>query len=403
MCKKVLSLSLILLNWGVVNAEAAEEAAKTDGKIRVQGAVISPEGIGVQGIEVRCFYFHQNDMEFQMGSQISGEGGKYEFQLRAGFEYCIEAGREKATYARSKRFRIDDNKEITVENLVVRPFTASVKGRVVFEDGRAAAGLAYGCVSENRGPNDFENPPKTNSEGEFAIEYLLPDELFSFWVFTDANTYRVWKRLDPNNPPKEFVLREDEYTCLPSDWLHGGFTHMAIARDIVYAENSMISFELPDLEGRKVSLGEERFRDKGVIVNITGSWCGGCKLEAPYLVELYKKYRDEGLEIIGLAFEKGGGQDGLEAAKSFRKKYGINYTMLYGGLADVKHVESVIKGLKCFQGYPTTIYIDRKGKVRYMHAGFWINTAPHKKWQLEQIEEHIKMILAEESGDKQAD
>jgi thiol-disulfide isomerase/thioredoxin len=188
---------------------------------------------------------------------------------------------------------------------------------------------------------------------------------------------------------------------LPSDWLHGGFTHMAIAQDIVYAENSTISFELPDLEGRKVSLGDERFRDKGVIVNVTGSWCGGCKLEAPYLAEFYKKYKYEGLEIIGVAFEKGGGQDGLEAAKSFKEKYGINYTMLYGGSTDTKHVESVIKGLKCFRGYPTTIYIDRKGKVRYMHTGFWILTEPHKKWQLELIEEHIKMILAEDAGDKQ--
>ena len=143
-----------------------------------------------------------------------------------------------------------------------------------------------------------------------------------------------------------------------------------------------------------VSLSDIRGKNKAVVVNITGSWCGGCRLEAPYLVDFYNRYRQKGLEVVSVAFEPTSNEKPLEAIEAFKREFGINYTLLHGGPANRKHVESVIRGLKCFRGYPTTIYIDRYGKVKFVHAGFWIHTEPHKKWQLELMAGHIRAILS---------
>ena len=63
-------------------------------------------------------------------------------------------------------------------------------------------------------------------------------------------------------------------------------------------------FSFPDLDGKIVSNTDPRFQGKVVIVAIGGSWCPNCHDETPFLVELYKKYRKQGLEIVELSFEE---------------------------------------------------------------------------------------------------
>jgi len=57
-------------------------------------------------------------------------------------------------------------------------------------------------------------------------------------------------------------------------------------------------FAFPDLTGAVVSNTDPAFRGKVVILTIGGSWCPNCHDEAPFLVELYKKYKNQGLEIV---------------------------------------------------------------------------------------------------------
>jgi thiol-disulfide isomerase/thioredoxin len=105
------------------------------------------------------------------------------------------------------------------------------------------------------------------------------------------------------------------YIELPSDWLRGGCTHHAIARQTTYAEDSKIQFSLPDLHGNIISLHDQRFENKAILVNIYGSWCGGCQQEIPYLIDFKNKYQKEGLEIVGIAFERGSTKERLQAIK----------------------------------------------------------------------------------------
>src|SRR6266545_8329860 len=129
-----------------------------------------------------------------------------------------------------------------------------------------------------------------------------------------------------------------------------------------------LRFSFPDLTGRVVSNTDPKFRGKVVIVSISGSWCPNCHDEAPFLSELYKKYRGQGLEIVSLSFEEAEQIKNPARLRAFIKRYGIEYTVLIPGepreLAD-----KVSQGVN-LNSFPTTFFLGRDGRVRSVHAGF---------------------------------
>ena len=127
-------------------------------------------------------------------------------------------------------------------------------------------------------------------------------------------------------------------------------------------------FSFPDLSGKVVSNTDPRFKNKVVLVNITGSWCPNCHDEAPFLAGLYKKYKDKGLEIVALSFEEADQLKDPVRLRAFIKKYGIEYTVLLGGEpneANTKLTEAVN-----WNSWPTTFFVGRDAHVQFVHAGF---------------------------------
>ena len=128
-------------------------------------------------------------------------------------------------------------------------------------------------------------------------------------------------------------------------------------------------FSFPDMEGKVVSNTDARFKDKVVLLAIGGSWCPNCQDEAPFLVDLYKEFHPQGLEIVGLMFEA---DDDPALARrhvqTFVKRFGILYTMLLAGTPD--NINQRLPELVNFGAYPTTIFLGRDGRVRSVHAGF---------------------------------
>jgi thiol-disulfide isomerase/thioredoxin len=128
-------------------------------------------------------------------------------------------------------------------------------------------------------------------------------------------------------------------------------------------------FSFPDPDGKTISSTDERFKNKVVVVTITGSWCPNCYDEAPVLQEFYERYRERGLEVVALSFEYTG--DAARDAKQvgiFAKRLGVTYPILYAGA--VEDAEKKLSQLVNFGAYPTTIYIGRDGLVKHIHAGF---------------------------------
>ncbi len=133
-----------------------------------------------------------------------------------------------------------------------------------------------------------------------------------------------------------------------------------------------IDFSFPDLNGKKVSLSDSKFKNKVVLVQFFGSWCPNCMDETAYLVPFYKKYQDKGLEIVALAYER---TTDYELSKRnilrLRDRFAVPYDMLITGYSNDKtEVAQSLPMLNSFIAFPTLIIIDKKGKVRKIHTGF---------------------------------
>ncbi len=128
------------------------------------------------------------------------------------------------------------------------------------------------------------------------------------------------------------------------------------------------AFSFPDLNGKLVSNTDERFRGKVVVVAISGSWCPNCHDEAPFLEGLYKKYKDQGLEVVALSFEEEEQLENPTRLRAFIKEYGINYTVLLAGETDELH-EKLPQAVN-LNSWPTTFFLGRDGRVSQVHAGF---------------------------------
>ncbi len=123
-----------------------------------------------------------------------------------------------------------------------------------------------------------------------------------------------------------------------------------------------------DLEGQPVSLSDERFRGKVLVVEVMGTWCSNCKDEAKLLTRLYEKYKDKGLEVVSLAYERSGDLDKeRENILRMRDHLGLPYTILFAGKIGEAEAQLPIDRL---YSYPTTFFIDRSGRIREIHSGF---------------------------------
>ena len=136
-------------------------------------------------------------------------------------------------------------------------------------------------------------------------------------------------------------------------------------------ETARFDFTFRDLDGNEVSLHEERFRNKVVVVTLGGSWCPNCHDEAVFLVPFYEEYQPKGVEIVALMFERHGEFDrAAQAVRGYRKDLGIKFTTLIAGVSDTDEASKALPTLTGIYGYPTTIVVDRAGMVRDIHVGF---------------------------------
>jgi thiol-disulfide isomerase/thioredoxin len=109
-------------------------------------------------------------------------------------------------------------------------------------------------------------------------------------------------------------------------------------------------------DGKTVTLSS--LRGKAVVVNFWATWCGPCKIEMPWLVDLQKKYGDQGLQIVGITKD-----DSNEATiAKFTQKMGVNYTVLVGNQQVVDSYGGVV-------GLPTSFFVNRSGKVVHEIVG----------------------------------
>jgi thiol-disulfide isomerase/thioredoxin len=109
-------------------------------------------------------------------------------------------------------------------------------------------------------------------------------------------------------------------------------------------------FSLESLDGRNLRLSD--LRGKAVLLNFWATWCGPCKIEMPWFVDLQKQYGSQGLQIVGVAMDDASKED----ISKFAKDMGVNYPILIGK-------ESVGDQYGGVPALPESFLISRDGKI----------------------------------------
>jgi cytochrome c biogenesis protein CcmG/thiol:disulfide interchange protein DsbE len=116
-------------------------------------------------------------------------------------------------------------------------------------------------------------------------------------------------------------------------------------------------FSLKDVNGIEKKLSD--FKGKVIIIDFWATWCPPCREEIPHFIDLYNQYKEQGLEVIGIALD----MQGEKVVPGFVLKNNINYTILLGN----EEVSDLYGGIRAI---PTTFIVDKDGNIRKKYIGY---------------------------------
>ncbi len=132
-------------------------------------------------------------------------------------------------------------------------------------------------------------------------------------------------------------------------------------------------FALKDADGRTIRLSD--CRGQVVVLNFWATWCPPCRVEIPWFVEFQRAYRDRGFTVIGVSLDEGG----WDPVRPFLARHKVNYPVAIGG-------EDVTRSYGGVESLPTTLIVDRQGRIAATHVGL-VSRAAYEKDILALLEE----------------
>jgi peroxiredoxin len=151
------------------------------------------------------------------------------------------------------------------------------------------------------------------------------------------------------------------------------------------AKPANLNFTLKNTAGQEVRLAD--YKGKVVLLDFWATWCGPCKIEIPGFIELYDKYKSQGLEVVGVVL-----LDKFENAKPFAEKMKMNYAVLNGD----EQQDAIDNAYGPLFGLPMSFIISRDGKICQKHLGLpgaTKDTDPDAKSVKDVFEAQIKALL----------
>jgi peroxiredoxin len=133
-----------------------------------------------------------------------------------------------------------------------------------------------------------------------------------------------------------------------------------------------LNFTLQDVNGKPVRLSQ--YRGRVVLLNFWATWCGPCRIEIPWLMDLYRRHRERGLVVLGVSVDAA-----VPRVKPFAQQLKINYPVLIGAGRD-----DLSAAFGPFRGFPTSVIVARDGTICVRHIGIATR---------EQLEREITALL----------
>ena len=204
------------------------------------------------------------------------------------------------------------------------------------------------------------------------LEGTSTDDAFTLYAF-DGNHLYIFKGQLENDSTftgdywsgktahKKFKAVRDENASLPD------------ANSLTYLKDGFdtVEFSFPGLDGIPISLEDAKYQNKVIILQLFGTWCPNCMDETKFFTKWYDENKVRGVEIIGLAYENKADFDYAKTrVQKMKDKYNIDYDFVIAGTSKNGEAAKSLPMLNHVMSFPTSIIIDKKGKVRSIHTGF---------------------------------
>jgi thiol-disulfide isomerase/thioredoxin len=162
----------------------------------------------------------------------------------------------------------------------------------------------------------------------------------AFWLSTSTDSHPGPAPADLSRPPASVAATSDNAVCDPREGAAADFT-----------------FSMPGLDGTPVTLAD--YKGKVLLLDFWATWCPPCKVEIPWFIEFYDKYRAQGFEVAGAVV-----LDDFKLAPPFAREWKMNYPIL--DAVDRTDVETAFGP---FVALPTSLLIGRDGRICQRHVG----------------------------------
>jgi thiol-disulfide isomerase/thioredoxin len=132
-----------------------------------------------------------------------------------------------------------------------------------------------------------------------------------------------------------------------------------------------IDFSFPDVNGDTVTLADNKYKGKVVILQLFGTWCPNCMDETKFLSPWYNENKDRGVEVIGLAYERRADfKYASDRVKKMIDKWNVKYDFVIAGTDNKEKASQTLPMLNRIAAFPTMVFIGKDGKVKKIHTGF---------------------------------
>jgi thiol-disulfide isomerase/thioredoxin len=265
------------------------------------------------------------------------------------------------TFGETKRFsNIKGNAKATITGNWETVFSPTVE---------ADKYIAKGIFKQNG--NNVTGTFRTTTGDYRYLEGILNGDQLQLSAFDGAHAFlftaivtdstMVGEFQSGNHWKEPFTAKRNENYELPD------------AKSLTYIKEGYdeFNFSFPDITGEMISLTDKYFYGKVRIVQIMGTWCPNCLDESKYYAKFAKNNPD--VKFVALAFEYTKTKEkAFGNIKRLQERLNIPYPILLAqfGTSDKKKAQEKLPMLNHVLSYPTTIFIDKKGKVRSIHTGF---------------------------------
>jgi thiol-disulfide isomerase/thioredoxin len=141
--------------------------------------------------------------------------------------------------------------------------------------------------------------------------------------------------------------------------------------ELTYITKDTFKFEFTTVENHSYNYPNKELKGKVTIIQILGTWCPNCMDETKYYKDIYNKYNDQGLEIIGVAYEYPSEfEEQVKRVKNYTQNLELPYKILIGGKASKSKASTDFNMLNEISSFPTSIFINKKGEIVKIHTGF---------------------------------